>query len=219
VEPAFSTRVETPEILPFNASFLELAGLSFMVSNKIIRCPWADKNELEVAYHDTEWGIAVHDDRRFFEFLILEGAQAGLAWDTILKKREGYREAFANFDPIKVARFNTAKLDKLLVNPSIVRNRLKIESAVLNAKAFLAVQKEFGSFNQYIWRFVDGKPIVNRWAAMGDVPASTAHSDGMSKDLKKRGFKFVGTTICYAFMQATGMVNDHLISCFRHKVL
>jgi len=189
------------------------------MNKKVVRCSWASLNELQAAYHDTEWGVPVHDDRRFFEFLILEGAQAGLAWDTILKKREGYCEAFSNFDPAKVARFNAAKVEKLLTNPNIVRNRLKVESAVLNAKAFLTVQEEFGSFDQYIWQFVDGKPIVNRWSQMSGIPPSTSHSDAISKDLKRRGFKFVGTTICYAFMQATGMVNDHLTSCFRYREL
>lgn len=180
------------------------------------RCGWAEHNELQAAYHDSEWGVPVHDDRRFFEFLILEGAQAGLAWDTILKKRAGYREAFAGFDPVKVARFDAARVEKLLVNPEIVRNRLKIESAITNARHFLTVQEQFGSFDAYIWQFAGGKPIQNAWRGMGEVPASTVHSDAMSKDLKKRGFKFVGATICYAFMQATGMVNDHLASCFRH---
>ncbi|HVK56102.1 MAG TPA: DNA-3-methyladenine glycosylase I [Burkholderiales bacterium] len=186
---------------------------------KVARCSWAESNERQIAYHDTEWGVPVHDDRRFFEFLILEGAQAGLSWDTILKKRDGYREAFADFDPVKVARFTPAKLEKLRLNPNIVRNRLKIESAVLNAQAFIAVQKEFGDFDAYVWRFVDGKPIVNKWARMSEAPVSTVQSDAMSKDLKKRGFKFVGTTICYAFMQATGLVNDHMVTCFRHDPL
>ena len=177
------------------------------------RCGWAEHNELQRAYHDTEWGVPVHDDRRFFEFLILEGAQAGLAWDTILKKRDGYRAAFAGFDPVKVARFDAATVDKLIANPAIIRNRLKIESAISNARCFLAVQEQFGSFDSYVWQFVGGRPIVNQWRGMGEVPASTVHSDALSKDLKKRGFKFVGTTICYAFMQATGMVHDHLVTC------
>ena len=178
----------------------------------VVRCGWA-KNELAIRYHDEEWGVPVHDDRTFFEFLILEGAQAGLSWDTILAKRGNYRKAFAGFDAAKVARFDAKKQAKLLLDPGIVRNRLKVTSAVGNAKAFLAVQKEFGSFDAYIWRFVDGKPIVN---AGKKVPASTAESDAMSKDLKKRGFRFVGSTICYAFMQATGLVNDHALKCFRY---
>jgi DNA-3-methyladenine glycosylase I len=183
---------------------------------RLARCAWAENNELQAAYHDQEWGVPVHDDRRFFEFLILEGAQAGLAWDTILRKREGYRAAFAGFDPAKVARFSEVYLRQLLANPAIVRNRLKLASAIENARCFLAVQEQFGSFDAYIWQFVGGAPITNAWRGMAEVPASTAHSDAMSKDLKKHGFKFVGTTICYAFMQATGMVNDHLVGCFRH---
>jgi len=179
------------------------------------RCPWCETNELEVAYHDREWGVPVHDDRRWFEFLILEGAQAGLSWDTILKKRDNYRKAFAGFDPRKVARFDGRKRAALMRNPGIVRNRLKIASAVTNAQAFLSVQREFGSFDRYIWQFTGGKPKRNRWRAMRQVPAATLESDAMSKDLKRRGFRFVGSTICYAFMQATGMVNDHLVTCFR----
>ncbi len=181
----------------------------------LTRCPWAELNSQQTAYHDTEWGAPSHDDRALFELHILEGAQAGLAWDTILKKREGYRQAFAGFDPSKVARFDAAKVEEMLANPAIVRNRLKIESAIRNAASFLAVQAQFGSFDAYIWQFVGGEPIRNAWRGMGEVPASTLHSDAMSKDLRKRGFKFVGTTICYAFMQATGMVNDHLVDCFR----
>jgi DNA-3-methyladenine glycosylase I len=180
------------------------------------RCPWA-RSELDIAYHDTEWGLPNHDDRTFFEFLILEGAQAGLSWSTILRKRENYREAFAGFDPRKVAGFTTARCDKLLTNDGIIRNRLKIASAVKNAKAFLKVQDEFGSFDSYIWTFVDAKPLTNRWTTFKHVPARTRESDEMSKDLKRRGFTFVGSTICYAFMQATGLVNDHLTTCFRHK--
>ena len=182
---------------------------------ELVRCTWA-RNELAIRYHDEEWGVPVHDDQTFFEFLILEGAQAGLSWDTILQKRENYRKVFAGFDPIKVARFDAAKQKKLLLNPGIVRNRLKVASTVGNAKAFLALQKEFGSFNAYIWRFVGGKPKVN---VGGKVPASTAESDAMSKDLKKRGFRFVGSTICYAFMQATGLVNDHAVDCFRKRAV
>jgi DNA-3-methyladenine glycosylase I len=181
------------------------------------RCTWCAGNDLQTAYHDREWGVPVHDDRKLFEFLVLEGAQAGLSWDTILKKRENYRRAFAGFDPRKVARFDRARRAALMKNPGIVRNRLKIESAVTNAQAFLAVQREFGSFDRYIWRFVGGKPLRNRRRTMKDVPASTSESDAMSRDLKQRGFRFVGSTICYAFMQATGMVDDHLVSCYRHR--
>lgn len=184
-------------------------------AKEITRCSWAG-NELSIRYHDEEWGTPVHDDRTLFEFLILEGAQAGLSWDTILKKRENYRAAFDNFDPARVARYDRKKVQSLLKNEGIVRNKLKIHSAIRNAIAFLQVQKEFGSFDSYIWRFVEGKPIVNSRRAHKHIPASVPESDVMSKDLKKRGFNFVGTTICYAFMQATGMVNDHLVSCFRY---
>jgi DNA-3-methyladenine glycosylase I len=170
-----------------------------------------------VAYHDLEWGVPVRDDVRLFEFLVLEGAQAGLSWSTILRKREGYRESFAGFDPGKVARFDSRKVEKLLQFPGIVRNRLKVESAITNARRFLEVQEEFGSFARYSWAFVGGKPIVNRWREMGQVPAKTAESNAFSKDLQRRGFKFVGSTIMYAHMQATGMVNDHVVTCFRHK--
>ena len=180
------------------------------------RCGWAS-NELNIPYHDSEWGVPVHDDTILFEFLILEGAQAGLSWDTVLRKREAYRVAFDNFEPAKVARYSDGKCAKLLLNEGIIRNRLKIASAVSNAKAFLNVQKEFGSFDKYIWDFVVGKPIVNKVKGHGDVPAKTEVSDAISKDLKKRGFNFVGSTIMYAFMQATGMVNDHLVTCFRYK--
>jgi len=176
------------------------------------RCPWAI-NELSIAYHDTEWGVPVHDDRVFFEFLILEGAQAGLSWDTILRKRDRYREVYDGFDPTLVARYGAPKVATLLNDAGIVRNRLKIASSVSNAQAFLAVQKEHGSFDDYVWRFVGGAPLDNRRTEMRDVPARTAESDALSKDLRKRGFGFVGTTICYAFMQATGLVNDHLIDC------
>ena len=179
------------------------------------RCKWAS-NEWNMPYHDTEWGVPQHDDRVLFEFLILEGAQAGLSWDTILRKREAYRKAFANFDPRKVSKLDAKKRAALMKNEGIVRNRLKIESAVTNAKAFLAVQKEFGSFDRYIWGFVGGKPIDGRRKSMKEVPAKTEISDAMSKDLLKRGFKFVGSTICYAFMQAVGMVNDHVVDCFRY---
>jgi DNA-3-methyladenine glycosylase I len=182
----------------------------------VSRCGWA-RTDLSIPYHDTEWGVPLHDDHRLFEFLILEGAQAGLSWETILKKREAYRKAFDDFDPERVARYTPKKIERLMANPGIVRNRLKIDSAVTNARAFLDVQKEFGSFDAYIWRFVGGKPVVNRVKALGDVPASTPQSDAIAKDLKKRGFRFVGTTICYAFMQATGMVNDHAVTCFRYR--
>ncbi len=182
------------------------------------RCDWGDRGgELFVQYHDTEWGVPVHDDRKQFEFLILEGAQAGLSWLTVLKKREAYRRAFAGFDPVKVARFSEKKIETLIQDPGIIRNRLKIRAAVDNARAFGEVQKEFGSFNAYIWGFVDGKPIQNRWKTMSDLPATSTRSDALSKDLKKRGFKFVGSTILYAHMQAAGMVNDHLVSCFRYR--
>ena len=182
----------------------------------IERCPWAGSDPLSVAYHDTEWGVPVHDDRVWFEFLTLEGAQAGLSWTTILRKREAYRKAFAGFDPRKVARFDEARMAKLLENPGIVRNRLKIRSTVENARIFLEVQKEFGSFDRYIWSFTGGTPIRNRWREMKQVPPRSAESDAMSKALRKRGFRFVGSTICYALMQATGMVNDHIVSCFRN---
>jgi DNA-3-methyladenine glycosylase I len=180
------------------------------------RCGWA-KSELAAKYHDKEWGVPVHDDRVLFEFLVLEGAQAGLSWETILQKRENYRKAFAAFDPAKVARFDARKVEKLLADPGIVRNRLKVAGAVRNAKAFLAVQKEFGSFDEYVWRFVGGQPMMNQRKALGEVPARTAESDAMSKHLLKRGFTFVGSTICYAFMQAVGMVNDHEVGCFRYR--
>lgn len=181
-----------------------------------IRCPWCLKFDEYIQYHDEEWGVPVHDDRTHFEFLILEGAQAGLSWSTILKKREGYRKAFAGFDPVKVAKFTEAKLEKILLDPGIVRNRLKVYAAVNNAKKFLAVQKEFGSFDNYIWRFVGGKPIVNKRKTLADVPATTRESDALSQDLIKRGFKFVGSTVIYAHMQACGLVNDHLVDCWRY---
>jgi DNA-3-methyladenine glycosylase I len=181
------------------------------------RCDWA-RAEPNLTYHDTEWGVPVHDDRALFELLILEGAQAGLSWTTILNKRENYRRAFDHFDAAKIARYDARKVAKLLADPGIVRNRLKIAATIRNAEAFLAVQKEFGSFDRYLWSFVGGRPIVNRRRAMADVPARTPESDALSKDLLKRGFKFVGSTICYAFMQATGMVNDHLVTCLRHRV-
>ena len=183
--------------------------------SQINRCPWA-RTALSLAYHDFEWGMPVHDDPRLFEFLVLEGAQAGLSWETILNKREAYRQAFADFDPRAVAAFDHQRIQQLMGNAGIVRNRLKIESAVRNANAFLEIQSQFGSFDAYVWRFVGGKPRVNRWRSIEQLPARTAQSDALSKDLKQRGFNFVGSTICYAFMQAVGMVNDHLVTCFRH---
>jgi DNA-3-methyladenine glycosylase I len=188
------------------------------MSDAIKRCKWAEGVSPDyITYHDEEWGVPVHDDRVQFEFLVLEGAQAGLSWSTILNKRAGYRKAFANFDPQKVARFTDQRIEKLLQDPGIVRNRLKVRSAVTNAQAFLAVQEEFGSFSDYIWRFVDGRPTQNRFRRDSDIPATSKESDALSKDLKKRGFKFVGSTIVYAHMQATGLVNDHVVGCFRYK--
>lgn len=184
-------------------------------SNPSRRCKWA-ASELMIRYHDKEWGVPVHNDRRLFEFLILEGAQAGLSWETVLKKRRAYRKSFDNFDIKKIARYTRSKAKRLLGNPGIIRNRLKIKAATRNARAFLTVQKEFGSFNRYIWQFVGGKPRRNAWRSLKQIPARTAESDAMSKDLKKRGFTFVGSTICYAFMQAVGMVNDHTVHCFRY---
>ncbi len=184
-----------------------------------VRCAWADSGPLYLAYHDREWGVPVHDDRLLFEFLTLEGAQAGLSWITILRKREAYRAAFAGFDPEEVARFDGAKVAELLANPSIVRNRLKVESAITNARAFLKVREEFGTFDAYLWRFVEGKPIRNAWRSVAEIPASTPVSDALSRDLKRRGFRFVGSTICYAHMQAVGMVNDHAVDCFRWREL
>jgi DNA-3-methyladenine glycosylase I len=186
------------------------------VVTPLVRCPWSASDSLSAAYHDAEWGVPVYDDRILFEFLILEGAQAGLSWITILKKREAYREAFDDFDAAKIARYRDAKLEKLMANPGIVRNRLKIHGTVQNARAFLAVTKEFGQFQKYLWQFTGGHPLQNAWNQAKEIPVSTPLSDAMSKDLKKRGFTFVGTTICYAFMQATGMVNDHLVSCYRY---
>jgi DNA-3-methyladenine glycosylase I len=189
-----------------------------IMKKPVSRCPWP-VDDLYIAYHDLEWGVPAHEDRKLFEFLVLEGAQAGLSWHLILKKRENYRAAFDQFDPQKVARYTAAKIARLLGNPGIVRNRLKIAAAVQNARSFLSVQEEFGSFDRYIWRFTEGRPIVNHWRSMKEVPARTAESDAMSRDLKQRGFKFAGSTICYAHMQATGMVNDHLTGCFRHEEL
>jgi DNA-3-methyladenine glycosylase I len=181
------------------------------------RCEWAGRSELEQSYHDREWGVPVHDDRRLFEFLILEGAQAGLSWSTILKKREGYRKAFDTFDAVTISKYSETKVAILLANPEIIRNRLKINAVITNASAFLKVQEEFWSFDRYIWQFVDGKPRMNEWKNVEKIPSSTPVSDAMSGELKKRGFKFVGTTICYAFMQAVGMVNDHVVDCFRYE--
>jgi DNA-3-methyladenine glycosylase I len=185
-------------------------------SNKVVRCHWAS-NELNTRYHDEEWGIPIHDDRLWFEFLTLEGAQAGLSWDTILQKRTRYRELFDGFDPVRVAAFDSKKIQALLRDPGIVRNRLKIRATIANARAFLLVQKEYGSFDAYIWKFIGGKPIQNAWKTHKQVPTETPLSTALSKDLLKRGFRFVGPTICYALMQATGLVNDHLVTCFRHN--
>lgn len=192
---------------------------SAMPPDAIVRCPWCLKFDQYTRYHDQEWGVPVHDDRVHYEFLILEGAQAGLSWATILQRRAGYRRAFADFDPAKVARFTPARLAKLLLDPGIIRNRLKIQSAVSNARGFLQVQKEFGTFDRYIWSFVDGRPIVNRWRTLKEIPARTSQSDALSKDLIGRGFRFVGSTIVYAHMQACGLVNDHLIDCWRHRAV
>ena len=183
------------------------------------RCEWAGSDPLYQSYHDEDWGVPLHDDQMLFEFLILEGAQAGLSWITILKKRENYRQAFDNFDPILVADYDEDKIQDLLSNPGIVRNKLKVRSAVTNAQLFLGIQKEFGSFDIYIWGFIGGKPRVNSWKSLAELPAKTDEAEAMSKDLKKRGFKFVGPTICYAFMQAVGMVNDHTVDCFRYQEL
>lgn len=181
------------------------------------RCDWCGTEPIYVDYHDKDWGVPVHDDRMHFEMIILDGAQAGLSWITILKRRDSYREAFDNFDAVKVSRYDDKKVEKLLTNPGIIRNRLKVNSAVKNAQAFLKIQKEFGSFDDYIWQFVNHKTIQNKWKKMSELPAKTAESDAMSKDLKKRGFSFVGSTICYAYMQAAGMINDHITNCFRYK--
>ena len=183
---------------------------------KIKRCPWPGDDLSMIEYHDTEWGVPLHDDRRIYEFIVLEGMQAGLSWSTVLRKRENFRVAFKNFDPNMVAKFTRADVARLLSNPGIIRNRLKVEAAVHNAQAFLAVQKEFGTFDKYMWQFVGGKPIRHRFRALSEIPATSPESDRFSKDLKQRGFKFVGSTIVYAHMQATGMVNDHLVDCFRH---
>ncbi|HEX9974179.1 MAG TPA: DNA-3-methyladenine glycosylase I [bacterium] len=181
------------------------------------RCPWSGNDESYIKYHDEEWGVPVHDDRKHFEFLVLEGAQAGLSWLTILRRRENYRKAYDNFDPAKVAKYDQAKVEELLANAGIIRNRKKIESSIKNARLFLEVQKEFGSFDKYIWSFVDFKPVINSWKTLSELPATTELSDRISKDLKKRGFSFVGSTIMYAHIQAIGLVNDHLVSCFRYN--
>mgnify|MGYP001826317170 FL=1 len=185
----------------------------------VTRCDWPGSDPLMVEYHDDEWGVPVHDDRKHFEFLVLDGAQAGLSWATVLKKRSRYRQVFDGFRPEIVATYDDKKIAELLADPGIIRNKLKINSAIRNARALLAVQEEFGSFDDYIWQFVDGRTLVNRWKRMDQIPASTKESDAMSKDLKQRGFNFVGTTISYAYMQAAGMVNDHVVSCFRHSEL
>jgi DNA-3-methyladenine glycosylase I len=198
---------------------MQNAGASMKHEKNLSRCDWSLGSQQYMDYHDHEWGVPVHDDRKLFEFIVLEGAQAGLSWATILAKRENYRKAFDGFDPQKIARYSPARVEKLLANAGIIRNRLKVSSAVGNARAFLAVQEEFGSFASYIWGFIDGKPVQNRWKSIRQVPARTPLSDRISADLKKRGFKFVGSTIVYAHMQATGMVNDHIVGCFRHPEL
>ena len=198
---------------------VDVIAVDNKIAVELVRCHWASGSELTIRYHDEEWGVPAHDDCRLFEFLILEGAQAGLSWETILNKRENYRAAFDQFDPARVAAYDRGKMQRLLNDPGIVRNRLKIGSAVGNAKAFLRVAEQFGSFDRYIWRFVDGAPRVNSRKSPRQVPAKTAESDAMSKDLKARGFNFVGSTICHAFMQAVGMVNDHLVRCFRYEAL
>jgi DNA-3-methyladenine glycosylase I len=188
-----------------------------MAMKEKTRCPWCLKFDEYIAYHDNEWGVPVHNDHTHFEFLILEGAQAGLSWATVLKKREGYRKAFADFDPVKVSRFTSARIAKILEDPGIIRNKLKVNSAVNNAKRFLEVQKEFKSFDAYIWSFVNNKPIINKWRSISEIPPTTKESDALSKDLIRRGFKFVGSTVIYAHMQACGLVNDHLIDCWKYK--
>ncbi len=185
----------------------------------IDRCEWPTNDPLLIEYHDKEWSVPLHDDRKLFEFLVLDGFQAGLSWSIILKKRETLRRAFSGFDPVKISRYNNSRIETLLRDPGIIRNRLKIESTISNARSFLSLQKEFGSFDKYIWQFVNFKPIRNKWKALQDIPAKSNESDEMSKDLRKRGFKFVGSTICYAFMQAAGMVNDHIIGCYRYNAL
>ncbi len=186
---------------------------------EIQRCDWPGSNELMIKYHDEEWGVPNHDDRLWFEYITLDAFQAGLSWSIVLNKRENFRNAFDNFNPKKIVEYNQTKIDELIQDAGIIRNKLKINATISNAKAFLDIQKEFGTFDKYIWEFVNGKPIVNKWKTISDLPASTTESDILSKDLKSRGFKFVGTTICYAFMQSAGMVNDHLVTCFRYKEL
>ena len=193
--------------------------LKGLMAKDPVRCVWPGTNPLMIEYHDREWGVPMHDDSKHFEFLVLEAAQAGLSWAIVLNKREGYRRAFSQFDPAKVARFDKRKIDRLTLDPGIVRNRLKITAAVKNARQFLQVQQEFGSFDNYSWQFVGGRPKVNRWKSPGEIPATTAESDAFSKDLKQRGFSFVGSTVIYAHMQAVGMVNDHVLGCFRHRDL
>ncbi len=196
-----------------------MSAKALALDDGVRRCEWAGTDPEMVAYHDTEWGVPVHDDDTHFEFLVLEGAQAGLSWSTILKRRSGYRKAFANFDPVKVARYTPAKVDKLLTDTGIIRNRAKVEATVRNARGFLAVQEEFGSFDAYIWGFVGGRPVVNKWRRTAQLPPISAESEALSKDLKRRGFGFVGPTVCYAHLQAAGLVNDHLVSCFRYAEL
>ncbi|MEB3309441.1 MAG: DNA-3-methyladenine glycosylase I [Snowella sp.] len=189
------------------------------MTKELTRCAWVKADSLEIAYHDQEWGVPLHDDRKLFEFLILEGAQAGLSWSTVLKKRENYRLAFDQFDPVLVARYGEDKIESLMQNAGIIRNRLKIKAAIVNAQQFLTIQKEFGSFDRFLWQFVGGEPKQNHWQSIAEVPATSPESDALSKTLKKRGFKFVGSTICYAFMQAVGLVNDHTTDCFCHQKL
>jgi DNA-3-methyladenine glycosylase I len=210
-----SKKTKTTKVKPTKTKPTK-TSLSESDSTGPVRCRWAS-SEVNIPYHDEEWGVPLHDDRRLFELLILEGAQAGLSWDTVLKKRARYREVFDGFDPEMVAQYDKRKVKGLLADPGIIRNRLKVAAAIDNAKAFLAVQKEFGSFDAYVWRFVGGKPVRNAWKAHSGLPAKTKESDALSKDLQGRGFRFVGSTICYAFMQATGMVNDHIVGCFRYE--
>jgi DNA-3-methyladenine glycosylase I len=214
--------IEWLRLFPKLGFFPQIAQTLAMARSSVAtrRCQWVPGSEpLYVAYHDDEWGVPLHDDRALFELLSLEGAQAGLSWLTILKKRDGYRKAFAGFDPAKVARFAARKVERLLQDPGIVRNRLKVESTVANARATLAVEEELGSLDAYLWSFVGGSPLQNRWRKLGDIPAETEESRAMSKDLKRRGFRFVGPTVCYAFMQAAGLVNDHVVSCYRYREL
>jgi DNA-3-methyladenine glycosylase I len=218
----FVATIEWLRLCPKLGFFPQIAQTLAMARTSVAikRCQWVPENDpLYVAYHDDEWGVPLHDDRLLFELLTLEGAQAGLSWSTILKKRDGYRSAFAGFDPAKVARFDARKVERLLQDPGIVRNRLKVESTVANARATLAVQEELGSLDAYLWSFAGGSPLQNRWRKLGELPAETTESRAMSKDLKRRGFRFVGPTVCYAFMQAAGLVNDHVVSCFRYREL